>query len=75
MYTKDLKKSVKTRFLNKKYTFTICVGRVWVVIVYFLLEKHTFNGLLKVIGIQIFLYNLLIVVSGEHNLVLWLWNL
>jgi hypothetical protein len=30
----------------------MCVGRVWVVIVVFLLEKQTFNGLLKVIGIQ-----------------------
>ena len=36
-----------------KHTFTICVGRVWVVIVIFLLEKQTFNGLLKVIGKQI----------------------
>ena len=34
------------------HTFTFCVGRVWIVIGYFLLEKHTFNGLLKVIGIQ-----------------------
>ena len=48
MYTNNLKKSVKTWVFN----FTICVGRVWVVMVYFLLEKHTFNGLLKVIGIQ-----------------------
>ena len=31
---------------------TICVGRVWVVIVFFFLEKQTFNGLLKVIDIQ-----------------------
>ena len=36
----------------KKYTFTICVGCVLVVILFFLLEKQTFNGLLKVIGIQ-----------------------
>ena len=35
-----------------KYTFTICVGRVWIVKRYFLFEKQTFNGLLKVIGIQ-----------------------
>ena len=47
---------LKPRLFNKKYTFTICVGRVWVVIVYFLLEKETFNGLLKVIGIQYILY-------------------
>ena len=40
---------------NKKYTFTIFVGRVWVVILFFLLEKQTFNGLLKVFGIQIIL--------------------
>ena len=33
------------------YNFTICIGRVWIVIVYFLLKKQTFNRLLKVIGI------------------------
>ena len=44
---------VKTQFFNKKYTFTICVRRVLVVIVYFLLEKLTFNELLMVIGLQI----------------------
>ena len=38
--------------MSKKYTSTICVGRVFVVIAYFLLEKQTFNGFLKVIGIQ-----------------------
>jgi hypothetical protein len=38
-------KSVKNRFLNKKYTFTICVERVWIVVVYFLFEKQTFNGI------------------------------
>ena len=32
-----------------KYTFTICVGRAWIVIGYFLFEKQTFNRLLKVI--------------------------
>ena len=31
---------------------TICVGRVCIVIRYFLFEKHAFNGLLKVISIQ-----------------------
>ena len=36
----------------KKNTFTICVGRVWVVMGYFLFEKLAFNGLLKVIGIR-----------------------
>ena len=50
----------KNSFFNKKYTFTICVGLVWVVIVYFLLEKQTFNGLLKVISILMYIaYNLL----------------
>ena len=53
LYTNNLQKSVKTRFSNEKNTFTKCVGRVWIVIVYFLLEKQAFNGLLKVIGIQI----------------------
>ena len=36
--------------------FTICVGRVWIVIRYFLFEKHAFNKLLRVIGIQILIY-------------------
>ena len=35
-----------------KYNFTICVGRVWIVIGYFLFGKQAFNGLLKFIGIQ-----------------------
>ena len=38
--------------MNNKYTFTICVRRVWIVIGYFLLKKQTFNGLSKVIVIQ-----------------------
>ena len=38
------------------YTFTICVGRVWIVIRYFLFEKHALDGLLKVIGIQSFFF-------------------
>ena len=29
-----------------------CVQRVWIVKRFFLIEKQTFNGLLKVIGIQ-----------------------
>ena len=33
---------------------TICVGRVWIVIRSFLFEKEAFNGLLKVIGKQIY---------------------
>ena len=45
------KKSFKNLFFNKKYTFTICVWRVWIVIGYILFEKQTYNGLLKVIGI------------------------
>jgi hypothetical protein len=43
---------LKNRVLNKKYTFTICVGRVWIVGGYFLFVKQTFNGLLKVINIK-----------------------
>ena len=38
---------------NNKYTCTICFVCVWIVIGYFLFKKQTFNGLLKVIGIQI----------------------
>ena len=37
---------------DKKYTITIYVGRVWIVIGYFLFEKQSFNGLRKVIGMQ-----------------------
>ena len=56
MYTNN---SVKKRFFNKKYTYYIFVGRVWIVMRYFLLEKKTFDGLLKVIDIQIdvFIHN------------------
>ena len=43
--------SIKKKFSIKKCNFKICVGRVWIVIWYFLFEKQTFNGLLKVIGI------------------------
>ena len=39
-------------FFNKKYNFTICVGRVWIVIRYFLFKKHDFNAILKGVGIQ-----------------------
>ena len=48
---KTLKNPLKPIF-TKKYTFTICVGRIWIVIGYFLFKNETFNGLLKVIGIQ-----------------------
>ena len=37
------KNPLKPGFLNKKYTFKICVGHFWVIIVYFSLEKQTFN--------------------------------
>ena len=42
----------KNTIFNKEYTFTICVGRVWIVIIYFFIEKQTFNGLFKAIGIE-----------------------
>ena len=35
-----------------KYSFTICVVRVWILLRYFLFDKHAFNGLLKVIGLK-----------------------
>ena len=38
--------------MSSKYTFTIYVGRVLIVIGYFLFKKEAFNGLLKVVGIQ-----------------------
>ena len=46
----NLLKSNKNWVLNMKYTFTICVGRIWISIEYFLFQKHTFNELLKVVG-------------------------
>ena len=48
--------SVKIRVFNNKYTFTICVGRALFVLGYFILEKQTFNILLKVTGIQYIYY-------------------
>ena len=42
----------KNPFYIKKYTFTLCVGCVWLLIyVYFLFEKQAFNGLLQVTNI------------------------
>ena len=36
-----------------KYTFTIYVGRVWIVVIgYLLFQKQTFNGLLNDISLQ-----------------------
>ena len=37
-----------------KYTFTICVGQVWIIIGNLLFEKQTLKGLLKVIMRWIF---------------------
>jgi hypothetical protein len=67
LYTNNLLKSVKTRFFNQKYTLTICVGSVWVVIAFFLLEKQTFNGLLKIIGVQIPFQNINTDLIKENN--------
>ena len=52
MCTNNLQKFVKNFLWNKKFTFTICVGRVLIVIGYFLFEKHAFNGLLKVTNFE-----------------------
>ena len=49
----NLQKSVKNRFSNNKYTCTVFVGRGWIVIRYFIIRKLAFNGLLKVIGMQL----------------------
>ena len=46
------KNPLKTGFSIRNILIIICVGRVWIVIRYFLFKKWTFNGLLKVIGIQ-----------------------
>ena len=47
------KNTLKTGFsIRDICTITICVGPVLTVIRYLLFEKHAFNGLLNVIGIQ-----------------------
>ena len=45
---------LKPGFSIRNILLTIGVGCVWIVIRYFLFEKQTFNGLLKVIDIQIY---------------------
>ena len=50
------KNPLRTGVLIKNILITICVKRVWIAIRYFLFEKNAFNGLLKVIGIQIILF-------------------
>ena len=47
------KNPLKTGFSIRNIPITICVVRVWIVTGYFLFEKQTFDGLLKIIGIQI----------------------
>ena len=39
-------------FFINKYTFTICVGCVWIVIYISYPKKQAFNGLMKVIDIK-----------------------
>ena len=56
-YTKSLKPGFSMR--NILLQIIICVGCVWIVIGYFLFEKEAFHGLLKVIGIQNPLKNML----------------
>ena len=46
LYTNNLLDSFDFFSSNMKYTFTICIGRVWIVIGYFSFEKQTFNGLI-----------------------------
>ena len=48
---KVFKNPLKPGFSIRNILLQFVSGRVWVVIVFFLLEKQTFNGLLKVIGI------------------------
>ena len=60
LHTKFKQKLIWAQIIFKnlfKTGFSICVGRVWIVIRYFLFERQTFNGLLKVIGIQISIMN------------------
>ena len=45
-------RSLKTGLSIRNILITICVERVWIVIRYFIIEKHALIGLLKVIGIQ-----------------------
>ena len=51
---------LKTSFSIRNVLITICVGGVWIVMRYFLIEKQTFNGLLKIVGIQKILYDIFI---------------
>ena len=49
----EFQASIENRFFDiNMYTLKISVGRVWIVIRYFLFEEQAFNGLLKVIVIQ-----------------------
>ena len=58
-----------------KYTFITCVGRGCNVIWYLLFEKQTFNGLLKVMGIQIIYFCVMVftLLNGLENYD-WLMN-
>ena len=42
-----------------KINTNLHILKVWIVIKYFLFEKQTFNGLLKVIGVQNIFMNML----------------
>ena len=46
------KNPLKIVFSIRNILITICVVGFWIVMRYFLLEKQTFHGLFKVIGIQ-----------------------
>ena len=58
------------QIFNKKYTFTICVRRVWMVIEFFLFEKQAFNVLLKVISKQIIF--MIFLYYSENNIFIYI---
>ena len=60
MHTKSEQKGIGDWFCAiVKNVFTICFGRVWIIMRYFLFEKQAFNRLLKVIGIQMLVWSVM----------------
>ena len=48
-----MKNPLNPGFSLRNILFTICFRRVWIAIMIFLIKKQAFDGLLKIIGIQI----------------------
>ena len=54
---------VKTAFSIRNILFTICVLRVWIVAVYFLFEKQSFIGLLKMNDKQTMFWQMIFLIA------------